>query len=55
MSGVARCSLFIFAVDVLDLKAFERRLTEVIGCLQPATMRWRSEYLSDVSTVLFIR
>ncbi|XP_075978513.1 CTD nuclear envelope phosphatase 1 regulatory subunit 2 isoform X2 [Anticarsia gemmatalis] len=24
-----------------DLKAFERRLTEVIGCLQPATMRWR--------------
>ncbi|XP_077291212.1 CTD nuclear envelope phosphatase 1 regulatory subunit 2 isoform X2 [Arctopsyche grandis] len=24
-----------------DLKAFERRLTEVIACLQPATMRWR--------------
>lgn len=24
-----------------DLKAFERRLTEVIACLQPATFRWR--------------
>ncbi|XP_020295101.1 nuclear envelope phosphatase-regulatory subunit 1 isoform X2 [Pseudomyrmex gracilis] len=24
-----------------DLKAFERRLTEVIASLQPATMRWR--------------
>ncbi|XP_076044505.1 CTD nuclear envelope phosphatase 1 regulatory subunit 2 isoform X2 [Oratosquilla oratoria] len=24
-----------------DLKAFERRLTEVISCLQPATTRWR--------------
>ncbi|VVD03265.1 unnamed protein product [Leptidea sinapis] len=24
-----------------DLKAFERRLTEVIACLQPATTRWR--------------
>jgi len=24
-----------------DLKAFERRLTEVICCLQPATSRWR--------------
>ncbi|GBP79766.1 Nuclear envelope phosphatase-regulatory subunit 1 homolog [Eumeta japonica] len=24
-----------------DLKAFERRLTEVIACLQPATQRWR--------------
>ncbi|BET03122.1 unnamed protein product [Nesidiocoris tenuis] len=24
-----------------DLKAFERRLTEVIDCLQPATQRWR--------------
>lgn len=24
-----------------DLKAFERRLTEVISCLQPATLRWR--------------
>nr|XP_034976546.1 nuclear envelope phosphatase-regulatory subunit 1 isoform X3 [Zootoca vivipara] len=25
----------------LDLKAFERRLTEYIACLQPATGRWR--------------
>ncbi|KOC61062.1 Nuclear envelope phosphatase-regulatory subunit 1 [Habropoda laboriosa] len=24
-----------------DLKAFERRLTEVIASLQPATLRWR--------------
>ncbi|KAL0270616.1 UNVERIFIED_CONTAM: hypothetical protein PYX00_007965 [Menopon gallinae] len=24
-----------------DLKAFERRLTEVITCLQPAAIRWR--------------
>nr|CAD7448646.1 unnamed protein product [Timema bartmani] len=24
-----------------DLKAFERRLTEVIACLQPSTNRWR--------------
>ncbi|CAG0898442.1 unnamed protein product [Darwinula stevensoni] len=24
-----------------DLKAFERRLTEVIACMQPAAMRWR--------------
>ncbi|XP_054286930.1 nuclear envelope phosphatase-regulatory subunit 1 isoform X2 [Macrosteles quadrilineatus] len=24
-----------------DLKAFERRLTEVIACLHPATLRWR--------------
>nr|XP_015223916.1 PREDICTED: nuclear envelope phosphatase-regulatory subunit 1 [Lepisosteus oculatus] len=28
-----------------DLKAFERRLTEYVSCLQPATGRWRSEYL----------
>lgn len=26
-----------------DLKAFERRLTEVICSLQPATLRWRSK------------
>ncbi|XP_060041571.1 nuclear envelope phosphatase-regulatory subunit 1 isoform X2 [Erinaceus europaeus] len=25
-----------------DLKAFERRLTEYIHCLQPATGRWRT-------------
>lgn len=30
-----------------DLKAFERRLTEVIACLQPATTRWRSEYICN--------
>lgn len=28
-----------------DLKAFERRLTEYVSCLQPATGRWRSKYL----------
>uniref|UniRef100_Q3UJ81-3 Isoform 3 of Nuclear envelope phosphatase-regulatory subunit 1 n=1 Tax=Mus musculus TaxID=10090 RepID=Q3UJ81-3 len=28
-----------------DLKAFERRLTEYIHCLQPATGRWRSVLL----------
>lgn len=26
-----------------DLKAFERRLTEYVSCLQPATGRWRSK------------
>ncbi|XP_023018995.1 CTD nuclear envelope phosphatase 1 regulatory subunit 2 isoform X2 [Leptinotarsa decemlineata] len=26
---------------ILDLKAFERRLTEVIACLHPSTTRWR--------------
>ena len=26
-----------------DLKAFERRLTEVISSIQPATIRWRSK------------
>lgn len=36
----AKTDLFII---ILDLKAFERRLTEVIACLQPATIRWRSE------------
>lgn len=30
-------------LDVIaDLKAFERRLTEVIASLQPSTIRWRS-------------
>lgn len=27
---------------ISDLKAFERRLTEVISSLQPSTLRWRS-------------
>ncbi|XP_066148017.1 nuclear envelope phosphatase-regulatory subunit 1-like isoform X1 [Euwallacea fornicatus] len=26
---------------IIDLKAFERRLTEVIACLHPSTTRWR--------------
>ncbi|EFA01129.2 nuclear envelope phosphatase-regulatory subunit 1-like isoform X2 [Tribolium madens] len=26
---------------ISDLKAFERRLTEVIACLHPSTIRWR--------------
>lgn len=29
---------------LIDLKAFERRLTEVIACVNPATVRWRSKY-----------
>lgn len=29
---------------VADLKAFERRLTEYVSCLQPATGRWRSKW-----------
>jgi len=34
--------LLIFALFYYtDLKAFERRLTEVISCLRPATIRWR--------------
>ncbi|XP_018399934.1 PREDICTED: nuclear envelope phosphatase-regulatory subunit 1 isoform X2 [Cyphomyrmex costatus] len=32
-----------------DLKAFERRLTEVIASLQPATTRWRNPNTSAVS------
>lgn len=31
---------------ITDLKAFERRLTEYVSCLQPATGRWRSKYLT---------
>lgn len=34
-----------------DLKAFERRLTEVIACLQPATMRWRSKCILNITTL----
>lgn len=30
-----------FVVLILDLKAFERRLTEVLACLQPNCLRWR--------------
>ncbi|KAK7789012.1 hypothetical protein R5R35_012698 [Gryllus longicercus] len=35
-----------------DLKAFERRLTEVIACLQPSTTRWRRawHWLTDPHT-----
>lgn len=34
----------MYKLDVIvDLKAFERRLTEVIACLHPATTRWRSK------------
>ncbi|KAH8266043.1 hypothetical protein KR038_001077, partial [Drosophila bunnanda] len=28
-----------------DLKAFERRLTEVVSSYRPSTFRWRSKYL----------
>ncbi|KAG7242571.1 hypothetical protein INR49_020284 [Caranx melampygus] len=34
-----------------DLKAFERRLTEYVSCLQPATGRWRSKYLLVVIVI----
>lgn len=41
----------------LDLKAFERRLTEVIACLNPSTLRWRSKncvvYLFPPGTFLW--
>lgn len=36
-----------------DLKAFERRLTEVVTCLQPAALRWRV-VLVAVSTCTLI-
>lgn len=32
---------FNFSLSILDLKAFERRLTEVLACLQPNCLRWR--------------
>ncbi|XP_047474591.1 nuclear envelope phosphatase-regulatory subunit 1 homolog isoform X1 [Penaeus chinensis] len=39
-----------------DLKAFERRLTEVINRLQPATVRWRMTTLNRtcISVVLTV-
>lgn len=36
-----KADLLIFIFFVLDLKAFERRLTEVLACLQPNCLRWR--------------
>jgi len=30
-------------INVIDLKAFERRLTEVIASIKPITNRWRSK------------
>jgi len=36
-------------VCVIDLKAFERRLTDVISHLQPITVRWRGRFYVDVS------
>nr|XP_020840792.1 nuclear envelope phosphatase-regulatory subunit 1 isoform X2 [Phascolarctos cinereus] len=38
---MARRRAFSLANGNPDLKAFERRLTEYISCLQPATGRWR--------------
>ena len=35
---------YSFFTNSVDLKAFERRLTEVIASLQPATGRWRSKF-----------
>ncbi|XP_040597196.1 HEAT repeat-containing protein 3-like isoform X2 [Mesocricetus auratus] len=45
--------LLAFTVEIAptsfrDLKAFERRLTEYIHCLQPATGRWRTYCLQTV-------
>ncbi|XP_055607322.1 nuclear envelope phosphatase-regulatory subunit 1 homolog isoform X2 [Uranotaenia lowii] len=36
-----------------DLKAFERRLTEVIAAIQPSTLRWRI-LLGTMSLVTFV-
>lgn len=45
MWGLVKCVLGGDDMNSLeqaeDLKAFERRLTEYISCLQPATGRWR--------------
>lgn len=39
---VAHMSLFTMSLEQTeDLKAFERRLTEVIGYLRPSAVRWR--------------
>ncbi|XP_031810316.1 LOW QUALITY PROTEIN: nuclear envelope phosphatase-regulatory subunit 1 [Sarcophilus harrisii] len=38
---MAQRRAFSLANGKSDLKAFERRLTEYISCLQPATGRWR--------------
>jgi len=37
-------SIIINLFYISDLKAFERRLTEVIVRLQPATLRWRCKF-----------
>jgi hypothetical protein len=37
---------------ISDLKAFERRLTEVLACLQPSCLRWRSKSLKIKSKYL---
>ena len=44
---------YSFFTNPVDLKAFERRLTEVIASLQPATGRWRSK-LSVWKYVMYI-
>ncbi|KAG9508944.1 Nuclear envelope phosphatase-regulatory subunit 1, partial [Fragariocoptes setiger] len=35
-----------------DLKAFERRLTEIVACVQPQTQRWRIILLITFSTTV---
>jgi len=37
-----RCSSIYF-IYYIDLKAFERRLTEVVSSYRPSTFRWRSK------------
>lgn len=45
--------LFLLFFCLVDLKAFERRLTEVIGYLNPQTKRWRVIlFLSSICTAI---
>ena len=46
---------YSFFTYPVDLKAFERRLTEVIASLQPATGRWRSKFSAWKHVMYIIR
>lgn len=49
-------SNYACCVSSSDLKAFERRLTEYIACLQPATGRWRSKFdIQGMNKILFYK
>lgn len=43
----------MFPLIQIDLKAFERRLTEVISCVHPSTVRWRCKCIRIM--LLFIQ